>query len=100
MAEVQKYIVTGNNYPEWLNNGARLGLVKTIMNEDGKFSYIIIETPTGRKIANVNDVIVKTRSGYSVLSGEQANKYRVTFVPKKKVKVEEREENDENEVKE
>lgn len=84
MTEIQKYLVTGKNYPEWLNNGARLGLVKTVLDDDGEFSHIIIEAPTGRKFAYKNDVIIKTRSGFSVLTGEQANKYKVNFVPKKK----------------
>lgn len=97
MSEIQKYVVTGSNYPDWLNGGAAIGLIKTVMDDEGKFSHIIVEAATGRKFAYKNDVIVKTKSGFSVLTGEQAEKYRVTFVPKKKENPKKVEEND-NEV--
>lgn len=95
MTSVQKYIVTGSNYPEWFMNGSKQGLIKVVNDEDGNFSHIVIESPSGRKYAKKNDVVIKTRSGYSVLTGEQAKKYKVDFVPKRKVEVKEEDEVDE-----
>lgn len=89
MNNVEKYIVTGNNFPEWLMNGTKNGTVRIVKDDDGNFIHIAIESPSGRKFAKKDDVILKTRSGYSVVTGEQAKKYRVTFVPKKKVEVKE-----------
>ena len=77
MANIEHYVVTGQNYPVWLNNAARNGLAKTITDIDGNFSHIIVTTPSGKKTANVGDVIVKTHSGCSVLTGEQARKYKL-----------------------
>lgn len=98
MSEIQKYVVTGSNYPDWLNGGAAIGLIKTVMDDEGKFSHIIVEAATGRKFAYKNDVIVKTKSGFSVLTGEQAEKYRVTFVPNKKKENQKKAEENDNEV--
>lgn len=85
MANIEKYIVTGDNFPDWFKEGSTRGLVRVVMNEEGEFDYILVNTATGRKFAKKGDVVVKTRSGFSVISGEQAQKYKVTFVPKKKV---------------
>ena len=85
MANIEKYIVTGgDNFPEWFKEGSTRGLVRVVMNEEGEFDYILVNTATGRKFAKKGDVVIKTRSGFSVISGEQAQKYKVTFVPKKK----------------
>lgn len=85
MANIEKYIVTGgDNFPDWFKEGSTKGLVRVVMNEDGEFDYILVNTPTGRKFAKKGDVVVKTRSGFSVISGEQAQKYKVTFIPKQK----------------
>ena len=101
MQTVESYIVTGKNAPDWLRAGVDRGIIKFINDEDGNFDHIIVESPTGRKFAKEGDVIVKTRSGFSVVTGEQAKKYKVTFVPNsKKVKNEKESEENEDEVKE
>lgn len=101
MTTVESYIVTGKNAPDWLRAGADKGIIKFINDEDGNFDHIIVESPTGRKFAKEGDVIVKTRSGFSVVTGEQAKKYKVTFVPNpKKVKNEKESEENEDEAKE
>ena len=84
MTTVESYIVTGKNAPDWLRAGADKGIIKFINDEDGNFDKIIVESPTGRKFAKEGDVIVKTRSGFSVVTGEQAKKYKMTFVPRPK----------------
>lgn len=78
--KVDIYIVTGNNYPAWVGDASRRGLVRVSVDEDGEFDKIVVETNTGRKFAKIGDVLVKTRTGISVLTGEQAKKYKV--VPK------------------
>ncbi len=85
MADIEKYIVTGKNLPEWLNSVTNKGIARVVFDEDGNFKHIQMELPTGRKFAKLNDVILKTRSGFVVLTGEQAQKYRV--VPKRVEKV-------------
>ena len=88
MGNIESYVVTGNNFPEWLMNGTKNGIVRVVKDDDGNFVHIAIESPSGRKIAKKDDVIIKTKSGYSVVTGEQAKKYRVTYIPKpKKVEV-------------
>lgn len=86
MTNVERYVVTGFNYPEWFKNGSGKGLLRVINDDEGNFLHILVETPTGRKIAKKGDVVVKTKSGYSVLTKEQAEKFKVTFAPKKKEK--------------
>lgn len=94
MQTVDKYIVTGKNAPDWLRAGADRGIIKFVTDDDGNFDKIVVESPTGRKIAKEGDVIVKTRSGYSVITGEQAKKYKVTFVPNPKKPKNEKESED------
>jgi len=77
MANVERYIVTGNNIPAWLNDYANKGIVRVIVDEDGEFEKIQLELPTGRKFAKYGDVILKERNGLCVLTGEQAKKYKV-----------------------
>lgn len=90
--EVKTYVVTGNNFPVWLNDATRSGYVRVIFDE-GEFSHIVVDSPNGKKMAYYGDVIVKTHSGISVLTGEQAQKYKV--IPKRIKKQEEKK--DENE---
>lgn len=84
MQTVDRYVVTGKNAPDWLRAGADRGIIKFVTDDDGNFDKIIVESPTGRKIAKEGDVIIKTRSGFSVITGEQAKKYKVIFVPRPK----------------
>lgn len=102
MTTVESYIVTGKNAPDWLRAGADRGIIKFINDEDGNFDKIIVESATGRKFAKEGDVIVKTRSGFSVVTGEQAKKYKMTFVPrpKKPDTLEKESEENKNEAKE
>ena len=92
MANIEKYVVTGGtNFPDWFKEGSVKGLVSVITDDDGEFVHILVNTPTGRKFAKKGDVVVKTRSGFSVVTGEQAQKFKMNFVPKPK-KVEKTEE--------
>lgn len=84
MATVEKYIVTGYNFPEWFKEGSSKGLLRIVKDDEDHFVHIVVETPVGRKFAKKGDVVVKTKSGYSVMTGEQAQKYKVNFIPKKK----------------
>lgn len=95
MANVERYIVTGNNIPAWLRDYMNKGIVRVVKNEDEEFEKIQLELPTGRKFAMYGDVILKERSGLCVLTGEQAKKYKV--IPREIQKEDKRNNRKENE---
>lgn len=77
--------------PAWVEAEVNTGRIRMITDDDGGLQEVIVNTVTGIKRAHTGDVILKKHSGVTVVSGEQAEKYKLK--PKKEAKKTEGEDN-------
>lgn len=91
---VETFILGSGGIPDWVMSYMSNGVIQKIENEDGV--YYRINSPVGVKKAQVGDVIVKTRSGVSLVPADKAEKYKmVANVPHIDVKVDEAKDDEE-----
>lgn len=77
---VQTYIIGSGKIPDWINGFMSNGIIQRIENDDDEV-YYRINTPVGIKKAYNGDVLVRTKSGVSLVPADKAEKYKMT--PKK-----------------
>lgn len=80
---VETFVLGSGKVPEWVNGFMSNGIIQKIDN-DGEVSYRI-NTPVGVKKANVGDVIVRTKSGVSLVPADKAEKFKMIKKPQVKV---------------
>lgn len=80
---VETFVLGSGKVPEWVNGFMSNGIIQKIDN-DGEVSYRI-NTPVGVKKANVGDVIVRTKSGVSLVPADKAEKFKMIKKPQAKV---------------
>lgn len=81
---VETFILGSGKVPDWVKGFMTSGIIQKVENDDEVFYRI--NTPVGIKKAIVGDVIVKTRSGVSLVPADKAEKYKM--IQKKPQKVE------------
>lgn len=80
MFQNRKFTV-GEKLPEWFKEYCSSGRAKVIYDDEGDFEKIIIYAPAKTYEAKKDDVVLLLKSGLTVLTKEQAAKYKV--LPKK-----------------
>jgi len=77
--KTQTYTLKSNNdnAPTWFHDEAAAGRIRMFY-EDDEFQYATVFTPIKTITAKIGDVIMKTRNGVTVLTKEQARKYKVS----------------------
>lgn len=80
--ELQFYVVGDGKKPDWFIAESGSGRIKMVY-DDGDFLYASVSTVGGVKKALEGDVIVKQKSGLSVLTREQAIKFKLIGTAKK-----------------
>lgn len=73
---VKKFILGKDKIPDWFNEMCSKGRCKLVYDE-GDLVGVDLFTPTGTKLAKLNDVIMLGKSGMFFLTGEQAKNYGV-----------------------
>ena len=80
--KIDVYIVGDGRKPDWLDSESAGGRIRMVY-DDGELLHASVSTVGGVKKAKAGDVIVKQKSGLSVLTAEQARKYKLIPVVKK-----------------
>lgn len=79
--ELQFYVVGDGKKPDWFIAESGSGRIRMTYDDD-EFQYASVSTVGGVKKALEGDVIVKQKSGLSVLTREQAIKFKLIGSPK------------------
>ena len=77
---IETYIV-GSKVPDWMSGFMSNGVVQRIENDDEV--YYRINSPVGIKIAHNGDVLVRTKSGVSLVPADKAEKFKMVRKPQK-----------------
>jgi len=77
---IETYII-GSKVPDWLNGFMSNGVVQRVENDDEV--YYRINSPVGTKIAHNGDVLVRTKSGVSLVPADKAEKFKMVKKPQK-----------------
>lgn len=78
-----KFVLGKDKMPVWFNDETAKGRAKVNMDDDRKIVSVTIYTPTRTLTALPGDVIMKLKSGMSVIPKEKAVKYGVVNENKK-----------------
>lgn len=92
---VETYVIGNGNIPDWIKGYMANGIVQKIEDDYAGTYYFRINSPTGVKKGNIGDVLVRTRSGVSLVPAEKAEKFKMVNVPHIDVKVDEAKEDEE-----
>lgn len=90
---VETYIVGSGKVPDWVNGFMSNGIVQKIENDDEM--YYRINSPVGIKKAYNGDVLVRTKSGVSLVPADKAEKFKMVRKPQKVEKLDETKEDKE-----
>ena len=71
------FVVGKDKFPEWFNEQAAMGRVRTVRNDDGDIDYVIVNNASGSFRAKVGDSILKTKTGLIVIPQKTAQKYHM-----------------------
>lgn len=79
---IETFVIGSGKVPDWINGFMSNGIIQRIENDDETFYRI--NTPVGIKKAFVGDVLVRTKSGVSLVPADKAEKYKMVHkrVPK------------------
>ena len=80
---VETFVLGSGRVPDWVNGFMSNGIIQRI-DKDDEVTYRI-NTPVGVKKAVVGDVIVKTKSGVSLVPANKAEKFKMVKKPQTKV---------------
>ena len=72
---VETYILGSGKVPEWVNGFMANGIIQRIEGDDDVFYRI--NTPVGIKKAIDGDVIIRTKSGVSLVPADKAEKFKI-----------------------
>lgn len=72
---VETFVLGSGGVPDWVKSFMINGIIQKVENDDEVFYRI--NTPVGIKIAHNGDVIVRTRSGVSLVPADKAEKYKM-----------------------
>ncbi len=78
---VETYIVGSGKIPEWISGFMSNGIIQKVENDDE--TYFRINSPVGMKKAYNGDVLVRTKSGVSLVPADKAEKFRMVRKPQK-----------------
>lgn len=78
-----KFVLGKDKMPVWFNDETARGRAKVNLDEDRKVVSVTIYTPTKTLTALPGDIIMKLKSGMSVIPKEKAVKYGVVNEGKK-----------------
>lgn len=78
-----KFVLGKDKMPVWFNDETARGRAKVNLDEDRNIVSVTIYTPTRTLTALSGDVIMKLKSGMSVIPREKAVKYGVVNESKK-----------------
>ena len=78
---IETYIVGSGKVPDWVNGFMTSGIVQRIENDDE--TYYRINSPVGIKKAYDGDVLVRTKSGVSLVPADKAEKFKMVKKPQK-----------------
>lgn len=78
-----KFVLGKDKMPVWFNDETARGRAKVNLDEDRNIVSVTIYTPTRTLTALPGDVIMKLKSGMSVIPKEKAVKYGVVNENKK-----------------
>ena len=86
---IETFVIGSGRVPDWINGFMLNGIIQKIENDDEVFYRI--NTPVGVKRANIGDVLVRTKSGVSLVPADKAEKFKMIRKPQKNEKVDEAE---------
>ena len=78
---VETFVIGNGKVPDWVNGYMSNGVIQRVENDDEVFYRI--NSPVGIKIAHVGDVLVRTKSGVSLVPADKAEKFRMVKKPHK-----------------
>lgn len=78
-----KFVLGKDKMPVWFNDETAMGRAKVNLDDDRKVVSVTIYTPTKTLTALPGDIIMKLKSGMSVIPKEKAVKYGVVNEGKK-----------------
>lgn len=72
---VETFVLGSGGVPDWVKSFMINGIIQKVENDDEVFYRI--NTPVGIKKAVAGDVVVRTRSGVSLVPADKAEKYKM-----------------------
>lgn len=82
---VETFIIGSGKVPDWVNGFMLNGVIQKVENDDEVFYRI--NSPVGVKIAHDGDVLVRTKSGVSLVPADKAEKFKMVRKPQKTEKL-------------
>ena len=78
---VETFVIGSGKVPDWVNGFMLNGVIQRVENDDEMFYRI--NSPVGIKIAHEGDVLVRTKSGVSLVPADKAEKFKMVRKPQK-----------------
>lgn len=76
--DIKSFVIGSSEIPEWVNEDTKTGKIRFNF-EDDELLNVLVSVRSKIVVGKIGDVILKSKGGLFVVSGEKADEYKIKY---------------------